>query len=63
MIDDDIEIGFYVIAYLAYGTFATIEAARSLINRSIETDLLMVTAAIGAAITGESMPIIKGSGD
>ena len=52
LIGDNVEIGFYVIAYLAGGTFATIEAVRALIDRSIEIDLLMVTAAVGAAIIG-----------
>lgn len=52
LIGDNVEIGFYVVAYLAGGTFATIEAIRALIDRSVEIDLLMVTAAIGAAIIG-----------
>ena len=52
LISENVEIGFYVIAYLAGGTFATIEAVKSLIERSVEIDLLMVTAAIGAAIIG-----------
>jgi Zn2+/Cd2+-exporting ATPase len=52
LIGNNVEIGFYVVAYLAGGTFATIEAVRSLIDRSVEIDLLMVTAAIGAAIIG-----------
>ncbi len=52
LIGNNVEIGFYVVAYLAGGTFATIEAVKSLIDRSVEIDLLMVTAAIGAAIIG-----------
>ena len=52
LVGDEVEIGFYILAYLAGGTFATIEAAKSLIERSVEIDLLMVTAAIGAAIIG-----------
>ncbi len=52
LIGNNVEIGFYVIAYLAGGTFATIEAVKALIDRSVEIDLLMVTAAIGAAIIG-----------
>jgi Cd2+/Zn2+-exporting ATPase len=52
LIGDEVEIAFYVVAYIAGGTFATIEAVKSLIERSVEIDLLMVTAAAGAAIIG-----------
>lgn len=52
LIGDRIEVALYIIAYLAGGTYATIEAVRALWHRRIEIDLLMVTAAIGAAIIG-----------
>ena len=43
-------LALYVIAYLAGGTFATRDALRDLFTeRSVNVDLLMVTAAIGAA--------------
>ena len=43
-------IGFYVVSYLFGGTFATITAVTDLFKRRVNVDLLMVTAAIGAAI-------------
>src|SRR5690606_30726726 len=52
LISHNVEIAFYVVAYISGGTFATIEAVKALLQRSVEIDLLMVTAAIGAAIIG-----------
>lgn len=46
-------IAFYVAAYLAGGTHATVRAIRSLWNRRIDIDLLMVVAALGAATIGQ----------
>ncbi|MGH2534512.1 MAG: heavy metal translocating P-type ATPase [Thermomicrobiales bacterium] len=45
-------LGLYVAAYLSGGTFATIEALTDLRHRHVNVDLLMVTAAAGAAIVG-----------
>jgi Cd2+/Zn2+-exporting ATPase len=47
-----VEVGFYIIAYLAGGTFATRKALTSLWRRAIDIDLLMVLAAVGAATIG-----------
>ena len=44
------QVAFYVVAYIAGGTFATRTALTSLWNRNIDVDLLMIVAAIGAAI-------------
>jgi Cd2+/Zn2+-exporting ATPase len=52
LISGNVQLGFYIVAYLAGGTFATKEALVALWNRSVEIDLLMVTAAIGAATVG-----------
>src|SRR5215218_9109888 len=44
---------FFVLAYVAGGTFATITALRDLFQRrTVSVDFLMITAAIGAAIVG-----------
>src|SRR5829696_5125961 len=44
---------FFVLAYVAGGTFATITALRDLVQRrTVSVDFLMITAAIGAAIVG-----------
>jgi Cd2+/Zn2+-exporting ATPase len=43
-------IGLYAVAYLAGGTFATKTAATDLLHRHVNVDLLMITAAAGAAI-------------
>src|SRR5215213_9988696 len=44
---------FFVLAYVAGGTFATITALRALVQRrTVSVDFLMITAAIGAAIVG-----------
>ncbi len=50
VIGHDAQVAFYVVAYIAGGTFATKTALTSLWNRNIDVDLLMITAAIGAAI-------------
>jgi Cd2+/Zn2+-exporting ATPase len=43
----------FVLAYLAGGTFATINALRDLfLQRKVSVDFLMITAAIGAAFVG-----------
>jgi len=46
------EVAFYIVAYIAGGTYATRTALISLWNRQIDVDTLMVVAAIGAAIIG-----------
>lgn len=43
-------VPLYAAAYLAGGTFATISAIRDLAQRHLGVDLLMLTAAIGAAV-------------
>ena len=43
---------FYAAAYVTGGSLAAIESVRALRDRRLEVDLLMVTAAIGAAIIG-----------
>ena len=46
-------LALYVLAYLAGGTFSAYAAVRDLVvDRTVNVDLLMVTAAIGAAIIG-----------
>src|SRR5215207_2913683 len=46
-------IAFFVLAYVAGGTFATITALRDLfLEHTVSVDFLMITAAIGAAIVG-----------
>ena len=48
-----IPIAFFVLAYIAGGTFATITALRDLfLEHTVSVDFLMITAAIGAAIVG-----------
>ena len=48
-----VPIAFFVLAYVAGGTFATITALRDLfLERTVSVDFLMITAAIGAAILG-----------
>jgi Cd2+/Zn2+-exporting ATPase len=49
----EIPIAFFVLAYIAGGTFATITALRDLfLEHTVSVDFLMITAAIGAAIVG-----------
>src|SRR5829696_7454377 len=48
-----IPVAFFVLAYIAGGTFATITALRDLfLEHTVSVDFLMITAAIGAAIVG-----------
>ncbi|MGZ8817652.1 MAG: heavy metal translocating P-type ATPase [Mycobacterium sp.] len=48
-----IPIAFFVLAYIAGGTFAAIPALRDLfLERTVSVDFLMITAAIGAAVVG-----------
>lgn len=46
------ELIFYILAYITGGTYAARESLVALWNRTVEIDLLMVTAAIGAAVIG-----------
>jgi Zn2+/Cd2+-exporting ATPase len=49
----EIPIAFFVLAYIAGGTFATIKALRDLfLEHTVSVDFLMISAAIGAAIVG-----------
>jgi Cd2+/Zn2+-exporting ATPase len=50
--NETVVIGAFVLSYLFGGTFATIAAIKDLLNRRVNVDLLMVTAAAGAAIVG-----------
>lgn len=52
VIGPNVEVAFYVLAYIAGGTRAARESVVALWNRSVEIDLLMVTAALGAAVIG-----------
>ncbi len=52
LIPHNVQLGFYVLTYLAGGTYATIDAIKALRHGSVEVDLLMVVAAIGAATIG-----------
>lgn len=52
LVGAEVETAIWVAAYIAGGTFATKEALVALWDRSVEIDLLMVTAAIGAATIG-----------
>lgn len=47
-----VQIGLYVLTYLAGGTLATRSAIEALLGGSVDVDLLMVVAAIGAATIG-----------
>ncbi len=47
-----IPVGLYVIAYVTGGTFGLKAGLESLRDRTIDVDLLMVLAALGAAIVG-----------
>jgi Cd2+/Zn2+-exporting ATPase len=49
---DPVVTTLFLAAYLAGGTFSTITAVRNLANRHVTVDVLMITAAIGAAIIG-----------
>jgi len=49
----EVPVAFFALAYVAGGTFATIEALRDLfLEHTVSVDFLMITAAIGAAIVG-----------
>jgi Cd2+/Zn2+-exporting ATPase len=49
----EIPIAFFVLAYIAGGTFATIKALGDLfLEHTVSVDFLMISAAIGAAIVG-----------
>jgi Cd2+/Zn2+-exporting ATPase len=50
VIGHDVQTGFYAVAYLAGGFFATQQALLAIWNRTVDVDLLMILAAIGAAI-------------
>lgn len=52
IIGPNVEVAFYILAYIAGGTRAAKESVVALWNRSVEIDLLMVTAALGAAVIG-----------
>lgn len=52
LISHEVQIGFYVLTYIAGGFYATRQAISSLLQRHVDIDLLMVTAAIGAATIG-----------
>jgi Cd2+/Zn2+-exporting ATPase len=49
---ESLVVGFFVAAYAFGGTFATIAAFRDVLHKHVNVDLLMVTAAAGAAIVG-----------
>ncbi len=52
LISHNVQLFFYVLTYLAGGTFATRTAIEATLHGHIEVDLLMVLAAIGAATIG-----------
>ncbi len=52
VIGPNVEVAFYILAYIAGGTRAAKESVVALWNRSVEIDLLMVVAALGAAVIG-----------
>ena len=53
LIDARAQVGLYVLAYLAGGTYAAARALHALfVERTIDVDLLMVGAALGAAVIG-----------
>jgi len=52
LISHNVQLIFYVLTYLAGGTFATRAAIEALLQGHVEVDLLMVLAAIGAATIG-----------
>ncbi|MGE3799023.1 MAG: heavy metal translocating P-type ATPase, partial [Thermomicrobiales bacterium] len=49
---ETVVVALFIGAYLFGGTFATIAAVTDLLHGTVNVDLLMVTAAIGAAIVG-----------
>ncbi|MDI3341795.1 MAG: heavy metal translocating P-type ATPase [Sphaerobacter sp.] len=52
LIPPAVQTGLYVLTYLAGGFYATRQAIASLLQRSVDIDLLMVLAALGAATIG-----------
>ncbi len=52
LISDRTQLGLYILTYLFGGTYATYQAIRELLQKHVDIDLLMVTAAIGAATIG-----------
>jgi Cd2+/Zn2+-exporting ATPase len=52
LISHNVQLVFYVLTYLAGGTFATRAAIEATLHGHVEVDLLMVLAAIGAATIG-----------
>ncbi len=53
IISNQVQVVFYVLAYITGGTYAAREALHSLfVERTIDVDLLMVFVAIGAALIG-----------
>ncbi len=52
LISDRTQLIFYVLTYLFGGTYATYTAIKELLQKHVDIDLLMVTAAIGAATIG-----------
>jgi Cd2+/Zn2+-exporting ATPase len=52
LIGENVEVGLFIVSYIAGGTFATIEAVRALLRGSVVIDLLMIVAAAGAAVIG-----------
>ncbi len=52
-ITPNVQLGLYLLAYIAGGTYATRDALQALfVERTIDIDLLMVLVAIGAAVIG-----------
>jgi Zn2+/Cd2+-exporting ATPase len=52
LISDRTQLVFYVLTYLFGGTYAAYQAIKELLQKHVDIDLLMVTAAIGAATIG-----------
>jgi Zn2+/Cd2+-exporting ATPase len=52
VISDRAELILYILTYLFGGTYATYQAIKALVEKHVDIDLLMVTAAIGAATIG-----------
>ena len=52
LISDRTQLILYILTYLFGGTYATYQAIKELLQKHVDIDLLMVTAAIGAATIG-----------
>lgn len=52
-VGETVLLTFFVIAYIFGGTLATRDAARDLLDRHVNIDLLMILAATGAAVLGQ----------